>query len=492
MVNITKKQKSFITLVFLLILPISFLVIYVVAQDEVTIIDGDDIIKNFRFAQYRDNEPTRPIYEDQSFIDGGKLKIQYGSWNIKNFNILDIAEGQTTTKLTYLLNLTNVIYVYTNVPINGLTSTAGDWQRTSYYSVARINYRSWYLDAIVGIDYFMMSHTYYDFGDLQSWNSINNKHIWDGDMKFDFDISNTPFLGTVTGEDGVNYDPTFSYLSIYDVKVTDIERGSITDADVQDLINNPSGNDESPDLRITGGPSSGSKTLPVGDTLSGGVWSWDARPYFYDPVPSGNFFDGGHVLPGINSPLTVERKDGSPAWQGNNVSMEDGVFTLPIGRISPTAVEHQRTLRYQYVTLDSYRCGLLGLGYCYASNSPDGVTNYIAKPSSLHIDNRYTKFEVSMELLVTTDYNLDVYRQVDEVGKPIEYYDNLIFSSSVGGSIEGDIALVPDLGGAILSWILIIIIIIGIIIVLYVAAKSYGKRKKQIQQIYIGKSTTKK
>lgn len=376
------------------------------------------------------------------------------------------------------------MYVYTAVPISEASSTLrnGGSSVSSTYAIAHYKGYSCIGTVAVSGTYGTMTHYYYDFGDISSWN--NQRHIYTGTMKFDFDISDTPFLATLRGSDGGIYEPAFSHISIYNTKISDQSYSKITEVDEQDLIFVP---EDIPERASNSNPVGSQSGFPSGndldDSMDGNTWRWNALPdssYGFSNPYSKNNWDGGIVPTPRNQPLITTNKDGSPSWNADTQteSMKDGAFMLPIGTVSPSVIQNWRTLKYEEAILH------VMWDWCLISNKYRTARYeiYKAQPSSLYIYNRAIRYEISMEMLITTEYLIDVYRQVDEVEKPIEYYDDLIYRSGVGGAIRGEVELPQSLIASILFWLIVFIVLIGVIMILNQYMKSRGRQTKIIME----------
>jgi len=474
--NEERRLQAIIVLSLLVLTSLGLLAVAAHGDRTVTIIDGDDIIKNFEFEYYQPSKAGSDPFTNRYNIDNGKLQVSYGSWNIKDMRLTGAVEkGNNEVELSYIVTLDNRFYVYTAIPLTQASQTLGGWQtsteREGGLSVFLYRRYGAFGDEFTQLRYGReINYYFYNFLDIASWNA--DKHIYSGSMRFNFDISGTPFLEILYDEDGTQYDPTFSHISLYKGFLVNGKWGYITTVNLQDQVIVADGET----------PSRHSFSTAEGIYVSEGgsnnkMIPWNAHPSISDPEVRLTWEDGV-VVRGDHDKIDTTRRDGSKLWDPVNptASTTDGAFILPIDRLTPLVTEYWRTLTYYrkscYTTED-----LLGTKTWYGNWEGVGELTTRMESSALKIENRYISYDVNLELNIVTNYQLDSLREVPKVGQPLEVYDKLIFSSGVAGAISGEFGIMKEPG--LFDYLIFIIILIVIAVIAIAAVKLVRKKRKK-------------
>jgi len=474
-----RKLQSIIVLSILVLTSLGILTVMAYSDRTVTILDGDDIIKNFAFEYYQPDKADSDPFLNRYQIDDGRLQVSYGGWNIKAIQVTGAVEkGNNEVEIAYNVILDNRFYIYTAVPLTRATSTLGNWNRQGYGYVV-FNYVRYgcFGDAIYQYGPVRIDHNYYDFGDIIAWNAA--RHSYSGAMKFNFDISGTPFLETLYDSDGTTYTPTFSHISIYNGFLENGNWGYITQVNLEDQVIIADGKTE--ERASAGGAGTTGQFESTGGSNNKEI-NWNALGS--DPFSKATIrqtWEDGVLVRGNNEAIDVQRKDGSNIWDPVNPteSNTDGAFIFHIGRVTPLVTEYWRTLTY-YSKICSTTEDLLGTKTWHGSWRDPGDVNTVPKSSALTIRNRYVSYDVNLQFNIRTNYQLEVLREVPKVGQPVETYDKLIFTSGIAGGVSGTFGIMSEWG--LFDYLIFIIILIVVAVIAITTVKLILKRRKKGQK----------
>lgn len=438
-------------------------------EDAIVLLSGD-IIKNFKL----DTFAGTPI--DVNNVYGNKLIFEtQGLWRLEKENLELRYKVQTPDNNVYLfyqMLVTNKINIKTNIPYQEC--------------VPRITYASDNFETLdfkwTGLgddvrDEFSVDMTWtHPNLNLQgtSLNSYNTKHIFSGNLEMTFDINDNPLPPFLRDELGDQLTKEFDHIAIRDAYVLDADYGWLGDQppDINTIVNEPM-------YRSDLGGDTEPPTNKEGTRI----------PMSASPSPSTPFvkesFDGGIRFQSIGSTLFPRNKDGSDIWSPvNNGSQKDARITLNIGALSPVAFRYAQTISYNWNRVRQ-RDQWFSFDPCFdVARIKKSITGDVA----VSCNNRYIQMEIGVLFDVWSKWHIEIGEgfQIPELEKPIEYYDNLTWSSIIDGAegsifVSDRVSILEGLFGSIFGdigdWLLIIIIVI-VAIIFIIIIMSFIKRRR--------------
>jgi hypothetical protein len=317
---------------------------------------------------------------------------------------------------------------------------------------------------------FYSTFTHYDFGDIRAWNELNNH--FSGNLKMSFDIKQNPLPNAIVDYYGNELEKKFDYISVTAAGVENFSYGKLSE-------NDPIVNIYEPDEFNT--------KLSIVSSLQGWATNlWHGHSYTYDPQFS--FIDQGVItnypgmaegdMQGTNMhPLT---KEGNNIWSPNaQKSMKNCSLSYNIYDLSPLVEEYGTILTWKQKKVTTYWKPRFGVGYDRVFFETenweiDRSTGIVS--TALSVKNQYiqAKFYVDLEFYTEYDVKIAVNNMEEfDLALPEEYYDSLVWTSSIHGFEGGSGSYTPGTRDIldIISWLpssfstIIFFFIVGAIVV---------------------------
>jgi hypothetical protein len=381
-------------------------------------ISATDILKNFRFETFA-NEPI--------VADGAKdNKVRFdtqAAWVLYKDDVipLNMYEIGESTQLKYRIVLRNKINIYTNVRLNQMAESI---QKYSEDFLA-VKYRHNSLGG--GIDYWWEQYIHWDhynFGDIRHYNSLHND--FSGQLVMSFDINDNPVPASI----GPNTETEFGYIAVSDAGIVSNKVGLMND-EMPDIVDLAPSEYEAPD-----------------DAFSLDGQGRNAYEEVLDPMVSLNVyeypvdsFDGGVVPDTAGGSLNPRGKDGRPIWDPETQeSMTGCLLHYDVVRISPVVYLWKGHLSWTFIDLETEKY----LEYVFPLGFKEDIkTNHRRttardefRDAALHGINRFIHVDMYVAFDIWTSVKLgtltDEYEQL-RLEDPEEYYEDLIWSTIVGG-----------------------------------------------------------
>jgi len=424
-------------------------------------ITGNDVITNYDLDSF----------DGDSIVDGtvpeldNKLKFEPSAfWKTteEDLEIINTYESGDIVSIEYFVTLRNKINIYTNVRLpqaieKNFVPVIEEFHVGSYRHLA--------LDGRTRVawDSYLYWH-HYDFGDMLDYKLRNN--LFSGALKVSFDINPNPIPINFTDADGNQIEKQFDYISINAMWVSDKTYGKLS-TDMPEIVGlTPAEYDQVEENDYSGGGTGGTMRTEQGDDYS---HVWDPEIKLTDPVYVCR--DPGIQPASVGASLLPKTKDGSNVWDPyyTRKSMEDCSFTYNLGSISPLVYEYTSQLSYKEdnIIIQDYWKSLFVLGSYVVIGEPsqESATRQVA----LHVTNRYIQTEFSVKFKLFTSFKIIIPEtEEQELEKPDEYYDELLWKMVVDGfgggkTYKEDI----EFGGAS-DLITIVIVIVVVIAGIYV------------------------
>ena len=386
--------------------------------DDVLVLSGD-IIKNFKFESIG----SEPIVDGSAY--NGKLRFEDQSvWRLTKDQVHFIGshEDGGITYLRYKIMPTTRINIFTNVLINQMSETF----KPVTESLEAGYYKHYRLGAIPQYDWTQyIEWEHWEFGDIRTYNLRNN--VFEGTVVMSFDINANP-LPAIFG----NYaEKQFDYIAVSSAGVISATRGKMS----EDMPT------------ITGATpaeyDSGKRKDYIGDDIGGqGTENGDFN-HLFDPMtflsidsePSDSFDVGIRTqLSGSMRPTT---KAGGAIWDPEDTerSMTDAKIKYNLYSLSPIVYEYKARLSWfkQHLETEDW-LEWFNIIVIVRRDTQDVMTEN--RQVALHGINRYIQVEMYVAFDIWTAVKLGALTEEYEYMKlhfPEEYYDELIWSSLVGG-----------------------------------------------------------
>ncbi|MFX1239156.1 MAG: hypothetical protein ACFFAS_18545 [Promethearchaeota archaeon] len=478
----TKSKNSFfflIVITFSIIIGAIFIVplspSFNIAGETDVYITGDDVIKNFRFDSF-DGEPLSLTGTSPGLQDKIKFEIG-GQWeaHTNDISVQNIEEADDTIYMYYRIALTNKMNIFTNVDLEDACENLSTTKENLLAGV----YRHYQLlgDQLYGWESYL-TWEHYDFGQLIAHNTQNN--VFEGDLVMSFDINDSPLPAFLTDSEGNTVTKEFDYIGISAVYIDNTITGKMSN--------------DMPD--ISGISPREYKSEEANDFFGGDPGSMRAATGSYDPKPqlSGSrlsgTFDIGYVPQSDGSSLMPTAKGGSAIWDARTreESMDNCEFRYALHSLSPVVYKYSDTLTWQKQVIHTQ--DYIGWNFLIPYTGVKTIRNEDTLLSetrdvALHVTNRYIQTEITVVFNVWSSWKIEGadLGEYDGLDKPQEYYDDLVWQTTVdgfgGGEFEvssawSDFFDIFGLGGfgGILT-----LVIIGVVI--YIAYRFLKRRKKQ-------------
>lgn len=441
-------------------------------------VQSGDLVKNFEFETFNGLE----ISEGGGFANN-KLKFEISpTWQFSQDDVYlqyYFTEGDIVY-VYYKLQMHNTLNIYTNVrlvdacEIGSLDPIAEALYCGSYTIYTKVPFPGglnfgWPIPGFyvpTASEQFTGYWNHYDFGNIKEYNTQNNH--FSGDLKCSFDITPNPLPTSITDGYGNDLTKDFDYISISSIVSTESTHGNLSN-DLPTIIGlTPAEYDTSQEEGI--------------EEETSGFMTTTRESFVFDPnynltlYPNPiNSYDDGLNYPSDGTSLNPKTKEGAPIWnaQDTATSMENASFTYNIGSISPVVLEWGAQCQWNW--RDVHRAQdfygllypLIGIWQTWTSYDNSGSKSSIGS-TALHVINRYIQSDLTITFNVVTQYQINVDDNEIEnfnLNPPVEYYDSLIWNTSIegfGGATITDVSTRFD----IISFLLILLwIFIGFALV---------------------------
>jgi len=469
----SKRIKTLFIILFFMS-PVLFSFIPVVsAQSEESygenIVLDANLIRNFAFDKFNSINLSG---SNEAY--GGKLKFEMlPKWELEKDNVDLVSEYIVGDKLYlfYKVALTNKLNIYTNVKLSQATAKGLNKVDDELLVYQQWN-RPWWAITDAGFEqprqYITFQH--YDFGDILTHNSLQN--TFGGNLEMTFDIDDTPVPETLTDSEGNAHAQEFAYISLSSVGVNNIEHGDMSSS--MPHVQGISVSEEQIERCAVSQADTNSK-------------QWNAVPELGDPKLSVSFGEGLQFQ-SEGSNMNPTAKNGDPIWNPKEEkSMSDGRIKFNIGRISPMVYQWNTRLDYTYWNIHYTEQWFTGI---WINDRANPTEKSLTKPTALHVVNRFAQVEIQAVFDIYTCFTIKVPEESPledyTLEKPTEYYEDLVWQSSVEGATFGyysapaNTGLIGILGGffgsagGIFMTILMVIIIIAVI---YITVKLVSQQR---------------
>ncbi len=478
-------NKFFFLILFsiFILIPIGSFPLDVSANNTTQYISATDILKNFKFESIG----GEPIVNEGAFNNKLRFDTQ-SAWILyqDDVTVLSKQEIGGSTKLKYRIVLRNKINIYTNVRLNQMAQNLLEKTDEFVGSYYRHNNLGGSIDTQwEGI----IEWEHWDFGDIYNYNWQNN--YFDGRIVMSFDIDDNPIPESI----GANTETEYGYIAVSEAGIVTNSYGKMSD-DMPDIVVLSPSEYES--------EKKDDSTYTSGSTADDDHYKAIIDPNINlvvgsEPIQS---FDASILPDTAGSSMDPTNKDGSALWdpEREERSMTGCLIHYDLGSISPIVYRWGGTLTYTEHDLETEDY----LVWDWSGIREVVKTNHYYKHDyikygdvALHGINRYIQVDMIVAFIIWTDVKLgtltDAYENL-RLNFPEEYYDELIWSTLVGGwsgsTIEEygknlfEIKWLDDLLDFFsfdnIQNILLLVAIIAIsIVILYVALK-FRKKKAQV------------
>jgi len=351
---------------------------------------GDSLIKDFSF----DSINNETITGNQAF--GGKLQLQRGAnWIIDKDEIETIYSYISGNRTISYLNMPVKINISIATNVNLAQGSRKMAQMQDEYQVGYLKHYN-----ILGLTRYTeeqyLYYTYYDFGDVMSYNSLYNDFSGSIDMTFNLVDTGLP---QIVEFDNSTYQKSFQYIGVRSAQVNNYHTFNLTTSEPNLYGLSPN----APESDERGGFSTDTEPTAIDYELH-----WDHDVSVTPITPASLSFDGGITLQAEGSSLTPTLANGSDTWSGVYQSMPDCKLTYNLASISPIVKEYYSELQYT-----SYRTILkdgvvdfLKIGPTLVGETID--TKTVRKPMALHVINRGGYIELQVNLGILSAYETEV------------------------------------------------------------------------------------
>jgi len=246
-------------------------------------------------------------------------------------------------------------------------------------------------------------YSYYDFGDIQEYNSLYND--FSGSIDMTFNLVDTGLPQTVDFSN-TTHEKSFQYVGVSSAQVNSYYTYNLTPS-APNLYGQAPNSPES-DERA----SWETDDQPIAE--DGYTLHWDHN-ISVDPItPASVSFDGGIIPQAEGSSLSPTLANGSDTWSGEYRSMPDCKLSYSLSSISPIVKEYYSELQYT-----SYRTILkdgvvdfLKIGPKLVGETID--TKTVRKPMALHVINRGIMTELQVNIGILTAYETEIVEDPNE------------------------------------------------------------------------------
>ena len=455
----SKKTRNILAISIILIVPFTFLAVSIAFSPFLT--EGDlylksgDVIKNFKF----DTVGGRPISLGGDAWNG-KLQFEVGStWDIQKDDVELISTIPVDDRVIYYyrISMTNKINIFTKVALNQGAENNQIKKVTETYEVANYRHSGLFGDRMFGwtsdIDW-----QHYDFGDIKTWNLMNNK--FSGDVVMSFDINPSPLPATITDSEGNIVSKNFDYIAVSSATVLSNANGLLSD-DMPSIIGIQPREYESQDLPLN------KPTSSLGGNTKIYVGEWNPTIDLNIPRDPTNSFDAGIISHSVGAGMQPKTKAGGNVWNPSitQKSMTDAKFIYSLGSISPVVYEWKGTLGYNYKKVETtdYWAALFTLGVKIKSQT--NARMYDTEPVALDVTNRYLQSKLKITFDVYSSFKVSTMdiRDDPDLEAPTQYFDSLLWDTIVDGFGGGQ--QYSDTGWSLFDLDSIIILVVIIIVV---------------------------
>ena len=388
-----------------------------------TSISATDFVKNFEFVSI----DSEPIVNEGAY--GNKLRFDTQSaWVLYPSDVYKVytLEDKGTTYIRYRVNVRNRINMFTNFRLNQFSQymyevedkpLAGTYRHnglggsTSYRWEEYITWKRW------------------EFGDVRNY-ALNNL-VFSGRVKMSFDIDPNPIPDSI----GSGTNTLFDYIAVSDAGIVTNIHGKLSQ-NMPTIVTISPSEYKSSDLDTI---SSGKESVE-GTAIK---FANDGYAYKFDPDISItdsaiiNAIDGSILPDTPGSSLNPKNKDGSAIYNPENEqSMTGANLYYDINSLSPIVYEYGATLSWNRIYLETEN--YLGAWFTIDVNQNKFTSSRQtrSKSTALHGINRYIQTEMYVSFDIWTSLDLGVLKEDYELKRlhtPEEYYDELIWSTIVGG-----------------------------------------------------------
>lgn len=430
--------------------------ILAVSADEGTsdiYITSGDVIRNFKMESFNGMEITSGGtvvgLDDQIKFEMGAL------WTTNPNDVVPVYVSQVNdiVYIRYDIPFYNSFNAYTNLDMNECTNASLDSIEESI-QCAEYRHRGLFGDTLWMWKAFL-KWNHLDIDGIRDYNAQHN--IFSGDIKFSFDIDDSPLPDSLTDYNGNPITKQFDYIGIKTIFLNEGVDGLLS-AETPTVVGTV------PDDYVMTDP---------GKFKDGTQSSYDPTPTLNDPFIS-DTADMRLQYQSNGSSCNPTQKGGALLYdpEEKESSTENCEFSVNIGSLSPLVTLYSSTLSYKFQQIETQDTAK----YVF----PFGVENDIktvenedhayseTRSTALYVSNRYIHFEVGVIFTVYSAYNVEALDsgEVPELQFPQEYYDNLVFSSVVdgfGGGVIHEKGVTYGLAWSdeeIMTFIIVVIIII--------------------------------
>ena len=451
--KITRKERNILLIIFLIaIVPIAIVFAVAYSPFDLTVVRGNDLIKNFRVESYDG------IMIPTGVAEGGKLITEYDAdWSITEDSIKIIEEYiQDGYKfIKFSVRATNRFNFFTAVNLNDAASNL-DVVKEDFNLGQWVHYdgvKSWAFQR-------KLTWSYSNFGNVRLHNQQNN--IFSGAFKFSFDINDSPLPDFLTDADGNEFTKEFSYIGINGISVMDTTFGHLSDT-IPSFVNIDPATYQSSESH-----QSLEEELEDNAVVDVFSYEWDPRVEYTNPVVTTQVGEG-IISQSFGASLNPTTKLGAVIWtpETKDKSMTDCAFTYNIISLSPIVKEYSSTLTYYRQDIQtSMFMDVFTLPWV-AYPIVDFAREYVVqttRPVALQVVNRYIHVEIGIDFDVWSKFNITAAEVEDDTPlQPPEEWDEADIWGILPTDLDGGGTTTIGEGGV--SDPLLFLIIIGLIVV---------------------------
>lgn len=443
-------------------------------------ISASDILKNFKFESIGSEQ----IVDEGAFDNKLRFDTQ-AAWLLyrDDVTLLTKKELGGSTQLKYRIVLRNKINMYTNVRVDQMAEfTYPIEEKILGCTYVHQNLNSKIVDEWKS--YITWEH--WDFGDIYNYNWKNN--YFSGRIKMSFDIDDNPIPSSIGGNTKTKY----GYIAVSEAGIANNIWGKMSD-DMPDIV------DLNPHEVKSATKASATSDIAEHSTADDGTYSAKLKPniaFNVDNTPDQSF--DASILPDTaGGTLDPKNKDGSSIWDPSKkeASMTGCNLYYDLNSLSPIVYLFEGVMSYTEYDLET--------DVEYTENIWDWWETYIdenhfydwyrtaKRDVALHGINRYIQTDIYVAFDIWAEFELGTltdYYETMKLQYPEEYYDELLWSTFVGGWEGSEIKVTPgpgvdwgigdffknifgDIGSTLVIVVIIIIVVVGIYMFLRMRAR---------------------
>jgi hypothetical protein len=352
---------------------------------------GNSLIQDFSF----DTIDNISISGNQAF--GGRLQMQRGAnWIIDRDDVETLysykSGNRTISALSFPAKL-NVTFFTSLDLTDGCRKMV---QKDESIQIGYLKHHNLFgLTRYIEEQY--LTYSYYDFGDVQQYNSLYND--FSGSIDMSFNIIDTGLPQMVEFGD-TTYQKSFQYVGVSSAQVNSYYTFNLTSSA-------PNLYGQAPNSPTTDNEAS----FQTGDepiAKDGYTLNWDHDVSVTPLTPASVSFDGGITPQAEGSSLSPSLANGSDIYAGEYRSMPNCKVSYSLSSLSPIVKEYYSELQYtSYRTiLKDDVVGFLKIGPTLVGETIDTHTR--REPMALHIINRGIMTELQVNFIILNAYETEV------------------------------------------------------------------------------------